>query len=106
MRKNVQLKIECLYQNAQMIAGDGKYIVQFFFSTSNEFSSYQSQFLQKLCLNVLKTYKGVLLILKDHEWLLQFHILCIWSHQNWLSYKKNIKKKHTSIESKICVFRT
>ena len=37
--------------------------------------SCQSQFLQKLYSNVLKTYKGVLLILKCREWLLQLRLV-------------------------------
>ena len=63
-------------------------------------------FIQKLYSNVLRTYKGILLILMCHEWLLQLHILCSLSHHNWLRNIRKLFKKHTSIDSKICVLRT
>ena len=73
---------------------------EFFFSISNEFRSFQSQFLQKLYSNFLKIYKEVHLILICLEWLLQLHNLCALSHQNWLCNKKDIKKNISQSRAK------
>ena len=54
----------------------------------------------------LKTIKGFFLTLTHRELIEQLRILCALSRQNWSSNKKDIKKKHTSVESKIHVFRT
>ena len=60
---------------------------------------------KKLYSYVLKNFQGVLLILIHRALLVQLRILCVLSRQNWFN-KKDIKKNHTSIESKFHVFRT
>ena len=71
-----------------------------FFSISNVFRSCQSQFLQKLYSYVLRTYKGVHLILICCVWLLQLHILCALSGQNWISNKKDINLRKSIFQSR------
>ena len=47
-------------------------------------------------------------MLTHRDLFVQLRFLCALSRQNWFNNKKDIKKKHTSIQSKIRVpkFRT